>query len=589
MKSRTFFFNGAVLKKNLQRCIPLLAVYTAFWLLLLPLYLLRTTARDPGWLANYAHASANSVGTVVNLFYGLGIAMVLFSYLFQARSANMIHTFPVRREGLFLTNYVSGLLCSLGPNLLLALISLVIVGGQGSEYLLHWFAIMTLEYVFYFSFACLLAQLTGHIVALPILYIILNFAVYVLELICRGLLVTCLYGLSVNISASLDFLSPPLYTVIHGSTSVGQYSLWKYLLILCAVGFVMALAALLLYRRRRIETAGDVIAVPALRPVFKYCFTAGCAIVLGFLIATFLGIDTIYGNILPLTICLLVGAFFGYFGCEMALKKRIFVFRREWLGFAAFAACLLLLIGLCRLDAFGFNTYVPAETEIRAVSLSFGAPDSTFSEDPDAIRAVRALHQKIVDEQPSAGERYERYTVSVRYALYNGKTVSRTYQLLLSDDPMNEAHELTQQLTDTFNQPALILARDCPPDGLEAREIAYAEIYFYSPDPLPAAADESTSVEVTETENSYLSLTGQQLVELYENAILPDILDGCFTTWQLNWRDETYARIDFSTHNDQNNSNRYYYFNITERATRTCEAIRQLQAEAAALGENIEE
>lgn len=45
-------------------------------------------------------------------------------------------------------------------------------------------------------------------------------------------------------------------------------------------GIVFAALALLVFRRREMERSGDVIAVKPLRPVFLYCFTIGCAIVL---------------------------------------------------------------------------------------------------------------------------------------------------------------------------------------------------------------------------------------------------------------------------------------------------------------------
>ena len=43
-------------------------------------------------------------------------AMAVFSYLYFSRSADMIHALPLRREGLFLTNYLSGLSFLLLPN-----------------------------------------------------------------------------------------------------------------------------------------------------------------------------------------------------------------------------------------------------------------------------------------------------------------------------------------------------------------------------------------------------------------------------------------------------------------------------------------
>ena len=55
-----------------------------------------------------------------------------------------------------------------------------------------------------------------------------------------------------------------------------------------AVIALAAVIALLLHRFRRMESAGDVIAIRHLKPVFLYCFTVGCSLVLGYVLANLL-------------------------------------------------------------------------------------------------------------------------------------------------------------------------------------------------------------------------------------------------------------------------------------------------------------
>lgn len=50
-------------------------------------------------------------------------------------------------------------------------------------------------------------------------------------------------------------------------------SRWSYLWICAGVGVLLLTAALLLYRRRKLETAGDFIAVKPLEPVFLVMYS----------------------------------------------------------------------------------------------------------------------------------------------------------------------------------------------------------------------------------------------------------------------------------------------------------------------------
>ena len=57
-----------------------------------------------------------------------------------------------------------------------------------------------------------------------------------------------------------------------------QDGMWTYIAICTAIGIGLMALALLLYRRRRLECAGDFIAVKPLGPIFSVIFTltAGC-------------------------------------------------------------------------------------------------------------------------------------------------------------------------------------------------------------------------------------------------------------------------------------------------------------------------
>ena len=126
-------------------------------------------------------------------------------------------------------------------------------------------------------------MLTGNVLVLPAVYLVLNFTAVTVESALREILRHVLYGMA-SAGGRFDFLSPfirmfRIYAVeyrdwpesvrISGLGTVGVYAL---------IGLVFAMLAWRLFLRRRMETAGDTISIPVLRPIFVYCMTFGTAL-----------------------------------------------------------------------------------------------------------------------------------------------------------------------------------------------------------------------------------------------------------------------------------------------------------------------
>ena len=82
------------------------------------------------------------------------IAAAVFGYLYQSRSANMIHAFPVTRTELFVTNYLSGLALMAIPQLLAALATNLVILGKANSMIWAvwtWFGITFGETIFFFG------------------------------------------------------------------------------------------------------------------------------------------------------------------------------------------------------------------------------------------------------------------------------------------------------------------------------------------------------------------------------------------------------------------------------------------------------
>ena len=120
MQSRTSFFNGTLLRKNLTRFWPLWGM-ASFVGALFPLALVMELLRNRQFeltqidLAGAYYSVASDAVPVLSLIYAVLCAMAVWNYLYSARSVSMMHTMPIRREGLLATGFLSGMAMMLIP------------------------------------------------------------------------------------------------------------------------------------------------------------------------------------------------------------------------------------------------------------------------------------------------------------------------------------------------------------------------------------------------------------------------------------------------------------------------------------------
>lgn len=579
MKSRTSFCNAAILKRTLRKGLPLWGVYLLIWLVIFPM-----SFYSSGRWSEYKGIqdqilTLTAYGShIFGFFYGLASACLVFSWLYKSRSANFFGALPVSRTSLFLTHYLAGILFAVGPQLLVVVLSLPVGfawGAAGTMLgdLAAWFSIMTLAYLFYYSFAVLLAMIVSNLIALPILYGILNFTSIVVEVLVRDLMEYCVYGLSGTSHMLFDWLSPFYFFILDGNgmdvTSVWSesgrlligYRLtnWEPVLLLAAVGVAFAAAAFFLHRGRRMESAGDVIAIRHLKPVFLYGFTLGCAVVLGYLmvnvlIPTPLGTEHFWG----ITLCLLAGATLGYFAGQMLLHKSMRVFRKRYVVNWASVCAVIFAAMLCvRLDLTGYSSYVPETQEIQSASLGYSGD---FSDDPWFIEGVRSLHQDCIDQQDiieARGQDSYNIRVILCYTLEDGKQVERQYLIPCEAEQYDNENSLVCQYETLYNDPYYKLLRLLPRD-FDNLAIESCQLYNNS--------DENTIwLNQTETREFISTCLAPDLRESHMgNTAWNDASTYTVDTYVGLWVEICFAPAE----SRMEGVNRYYSFSVTKDASR---------------------
>ena len=495
MTSRISCFDRAVFRRALKKTAPVWILYTLYELLL-PLRLFSfcrslSSGTDDflvqieKTLLSYARLNAS----LIPFLLGGLLAWVLFFWLFRAGTAYFYAALPVRRETLFLTNYLTGVLLCAAPALLSSLLLWAVGAGFGAAAFLpamQVFAATMLGFLLFFSFAVLVCCVVGQMAAMPIVYVILNFTVYVLELIVRQLLFTFVYGMPYSQSSTMQSFAlraTPVLGILQGGFRVrtdwtelnGMYDMeyaprlegWGYLGALAALGLVFALCAFLLLKHREMERSGDVIAVGWLRPVALYVFTIGCALVLGALMTRLFSSRTA-DNFWYVLLLLFAGAFVGYFAGKMLLQKTIHVFCSGWLGLGACCLALLLAFGAAEFDLFGYSRYLPERSEVQAAGLTHYQANGLYTTQDDAfIQNVLALHTAAIGEKSAQERRRQAYQLGtdyteqfyITYRMTDNTLIERYYSIVYTDADLADPDSLISRFSALYNSPGNVLIR----------------------------------------------------------------------------------------------------------------------------------
>ena len=437
MKSRISFFDKTVFRKDITRFAPVWALYLIGGLLL---SLNMIGDYNDGYAAVNLMESL-TVLPAVNLIYAALCAQMLFGDLFNTKLCNALHALPLRRETWFVTHTLAGMTFSLAPNLILSLCFLPMLGDTWFLAFV-WLLGMTLEYLFFFGVAALSCMLSGSRIGMAAVYAVVNFFSVIIYWFVYTFYAPLLPGLDIRGESFLRFCPVAWATGWLGELAEfdwvpGAYSGsylylgltegWLYLAVLAVLGIAALALGILLYRRRRLESAGDLLAFKPMEPVFAVIATLSSGAVFQLVSDLFVG-----GNNY---VYLAVGILVGWFASRMLLERRVKVFRKKaFLGCAAIVAAMGLSLLLTWLDPLGITRWVPEADRVASVTVvedySYEAEyeynDAILIDDPDLIASVIRAHEHLIGE--GAGEwQGDSVPVTLIYEMKDGRQVRRHY------------------------------------------------------------------------------------------------------------------------------------------------------------------
>lgn len=487
MPRKTSFCNAALLRSDIKRYWPLLFLYVAVWVVILPMQILSASRQCDGvadGIMTVLQLRQHNViiqsipaAVVMSLLFGCFAAMAVWSYLMSGRTVGLMHALPVTRTQAFFSHILSVLGALTAGNVLIFLLTALCSAGFSYvdwAALGTWLLLTELMALFFFALGSLCAMVTGWLLAVPVLYGAMNVVALLLYAVISTMTQMFYFGYSSSdIPEFITWLTPVgriWDAVANGGAQpvevqfpepIGTQSYHRFQLpasafstciIYAAVGIALLALVWWLYKKRPSETAGDAMSFRWLQPIARWSIGLCGGLGLGL----FLNYVILGSSFAGLLICQLVMGVICFFAAQMLLKKKFRIFTSRWWVETLALVLTLLAVTLCiKLDITGYQHRVPDAEDVTSVRFSASYADFT-TDDPAAVESVISLHRAILEQYDETGERLENQTyldteggpttryVRVDYQLRNGTSLCREWRVSIVNG--SDIHRLLTQL-----------------------------------------------------------------------------------------------------------------------------------------------
>jgi ABC-2 type transport system permease protein len=360
-----------------------------------------------------------------------------------------------------------------------------------------------------------------------------------------------LYYLTTQVKVSTIYSDAGMYTDGSGNygTTVASgiaISGLGLVAIYAVIGVVLVAVAYLLYQRRKIEAAGDLITIGIVKPIFRW----GVAICCGFgaamiVVAILREYDLAQSTAALYPAVVVFGAIF-FFLAQMLLDKSFHVFQKPFLReCAVMVVVLVAALGVIDADLFGIESYVPDYDNIEAAFVYMDYPLQIADED---MEEFLALHREVIthcDEfSRLSHEPSGYYYTTFCYYLKNGSKVTRQYAIPLAEDVADGSIA------------GAILSWETDPSNVKKNLLGtYWEENEYL----------SMSIDLVNDEgDSYDRFFSDEEMARMLDAVMQDIEDGNFACTYLEREQEAsesyYNSIRYTYQNPYYYNDQWYYY-----------------------------
>lgn len=419
------------------------------------------------WFAAEAGFSGGALRMSALIFGAVACGISSFSYLHSKSQVDFYHSLPVRRETWFAVTCTGSIVQIVIPYLVSYALLLVtgcakglmqadilrrcpLVVGMNLLYFLMLysitvFAMMVTGKILMALFVLLLLSFGGsYIVSMKDYIMVQCYETYLSDSLSYGLVGNVLFG-------DAGWYSP----VMLGSGMkylYGTGQLWKGAAVMAAVTILSIAAALLLYRRRASESAGNALAFPKLMPAVKILTAVMTAVMFGAIAGSQnrqngMNAGWLFGvGILTAVLTCAVMEFIYHTDIRLVFQKKC--------SLAVSVSAVVLILAAAEYDWFGYDTYLPERDEIKAMAFVSnvekyrwaGANDTYFWDkmleggmNNLKVEQFDTIYDAAANGVANVGTDEALDSAVVAYYLKNGRTVYRQYRI--EDDMLSRCME----------------------------------------------------------------------------------------------------------------------------------------------------
>ncbi len=457
MTTKTSFFNKGIYKSTLKRYSWGSVLYFILLFMITGLAMLLSIQQMESYHEGYKRVSILlrsdylTVPMLLSIIVPTVVGLLIFRFIHSKKASVFTHSLPVTRVANYVSSVLAGFTLMAVPVILNTLILMAMSLTGCSEYFtvndcMVWMLSNLFSLFVMFSCVCFASSITGNSFAMIVLNVLVHAFLLVISAGLSLIASVYLYGFP-NDDSVLGYLAENCFPVkimsIAAQIGYGNSIKINDVIIFVVAALVLYVASAILYKKRNLETAGDVAGFGFLNPLFKYLIT---------FIAALAAFSMLYGvadenSVVSWIIVAIVSAVI-YFAVEMLLKKTL----RVWSGikgFAAFAAAFAAMICFFAFTTFfGYETRIPKSDTIKRVAIyDYYEDDVPFVEDKEATAITLELHKQLLELKGS--NEHDGYYIHIMYELENGKTVHRRYETTM--EKQEEILE-TAYLNDAFKK-----------------------------------------------------------------------------------------------------------------------------------------
>ena len=324
-----------------------------------------------------------------------------FNFLYSKSASDAFHSVPISRTKMLLSRFFASFVSTIIP-VIAAYIGFIAVGlhpnVEGNVGMIALTGLYTVfMMLFCGAFTLLFIITAGTVFDSLVAFAVLNVGLPVIVALICGMCEDHIYGIAyVDYTYYWQFTSPYLFSllklIMYFEGDVALFQIGRTIVV-ALLTVVCLIVSILLYRRRKCETAGSAYAYKFVPFIIGTIVSVVCYFILGAIFAN----DRMD---ISFWIPGIIGAAVGAVLYNIVINRGFKNIKRAIAPVCVALVSIFTVTAGISFDVFGFEDYVPENTQIENVSVTYRGMDMDF----ENIELATNLHKLIVRDKPTVSD-----------------------------------------------------------------------------------------------------------------------------------------------------------------------------------------